>query len=138
MSRLYQPDLTPRINAAGDCSRKKPNDCDALAFGIYEELHHRRLKELLDRHPELRSVFANSIPRRSRSAPPRDIALHRRVLGPAEGGTWSGLRLLIPAFEKLRDRRIPLRLITTSYMGASDPHVIFPGRLFTSEMKGGG
>jgi len=33
---------------------------------------------------------------------------------------WSGLRLLIPAFEYLRDRRVPVRLITTSYMGASD------------------
>uniref|UniRef100_UPI0025B9AF82 DEAD/DEAH box helicase family protein n=1 Tax=Desulfonatronospira sp. TaxID=1962951 RepID=UPI0025B9AF82 len=33
---------------------------------------------------------------------------------------WSGLRLLMPAFEYLRDRRVPVRLITTSYMGASD------------------
>jgi superfamily II DNA or RNA helicase/HKD family nuclease len=33
---------------------------------------------------------------------------------------WSGLRLLIPAFEDLRDRQVPVRLITTSYMGASD------------------
>jgi len=33
---------------------------------------------------------------------------------------WSGLRLLMPAFEDLRDRRVPVRLITTSYMGASD------------------
>ena len=33
---------------------------------------------------------------------------------------WSGLRLLIPAFEDLRDRRVPVRVITTSYMGASD------------------
>ncbi|MBI4687500.1 MAG: DUF3427 domain-containing protein [Nitrospirae bacterium] len=33
---------------------------------------------------------------------------------------WSGLRLLMPAFEDLRDRHIPVRLITTSYMGASD------------------
>lgn len=33
---------------------------------------------------------------------------------------WSGLRLLMPAFEDLRDRRIPVRIITTSYMGASD------------------
>jgi superfamily II DNA or RNA helicase len=33
---------------------------------------------------------------------------------------WSGLRLLIPAFDDLRDRRIPVRVITTSYMGASD------------------
>jgi superfamily II DNA or RNA helicase/HKD family nuclease len=33
---------------------------------------------------------------------------------------WSGLRLLMPAFEDLRERRIPVRLITTSYMGASD------------------
>jgi superfamily II DNA or RNA helicase len=33
---------------------------------------------------------------------------------------WSGLRLLMPAFENLRDRQVPVRLITTSYMGASD------------------
>ena len=33
---------------------------------------------------------------------------------------WSGLRLLIPAFEDLRERQVPVRLITTSYMGASD------------------
>ncbi|BDV42903.1 helicase [Geotalea uraniireducens] len=33
---------------------------------------------------------------------------------------WSGLRLLMPAFEDLRDRRVPVRVITTSYMGASD------------------
>lgn len=33
---------------------------------------------------------------------------------------WSGLRLLMPAFEDLRDRHVPVRLITTSYMGASD------------------
>lgn len=33
---------------------------------------------------------------------------------------WSGLRLLMPAFEDLRERHVPVRLITTSYMGASD------------------
>jgi HKD family nuclease len=33
---------------------------------------------------------------------------------------WSGLRLLMPALEDLRDRQVPVRLITTSYMGASD------------------
>ena len=33
---------------------------------------------------------------------------------------WSGLRLLMPGFEDLRDRDIPVRLITTSYMGVSD------------------
>ena len=33
---------------------------------------------------------------------------------------WSGLRLLMPAFEDLRDRHVPVRLITASYMGASD------------------
>jgi superfamily II DNA or RNA helicase/HKD family nuclease len=33
---------------------------------------------------------------------------------------WAGLRLLMPAFEDLRDRSVPVRLITTSYMGASD------------------
>lgn len=33
---------------------------------------------------------------------------------------WSGLRLLMPAFEDLLLRNVPVRLITTSYMGASD------------------
>ncbi len=33
---------------------------------------------------------------------------------------WTGLRLLMPAFEDLRDRHIQVRVITTSYMGASD------------------
>ncbi|WP_163558186.1 DEAD/DEAH box helicase family protein, partial [Halomonas sp. NO4] len=34
---------------------------------------------------------------------------------------WSGLRLLMPAFERLVERDVPVRLISTSYMGASDP-----------------
>jgi superfamily II DNA or RNA helicase/HKD family nuclease len=43
---------------------------------------------------------------------------------------WSGLRLLMPAFEDLRDRDIPVRLITTSYMGASDaPAVEWIGKM---------
>jgi superfamily II DNA or RNA helicase/HKD family nuclease len=33
---------------------------------------------------------------------------------------WSGLRLLMPAFDDLRERDVPVRIITTSYMGASD------------------
>lgn len=34
---------------------------------------------------------------------------------------WSGLRLLMPAFERLAQENIPVRIISTSYMGASDP-----------------
>ena len=34
---------------------------------------------------------------------------------------WSGLRLLRPGFEKLAERGIPIRILSTSYMGASDP-----------------
>jgi len=34
---------------------------------------------------------------------------------------WSGLRLLIPAIEQLAARQIPVRILSTSYMGASDP-----------------
>lgn len=34
---------------------------------------------------------------------------------------WSGLRLLRPSFEKLAERGVPIRIISTSYMGASDP-----------------
>ncbi|HAV12831.1 MAG TPA: NgoFVII family restriction endonuclease [Opitutae bacterium] len=36
----------------------------------------------------------------------------------------SGYRLLEPAFETLARRGIPVRILTTSYMGASDPHAI--------------
>ncbi|NCC61587.1 MAG: DUF3427 domain-containing protein [Verrucomicrobiae bacterium] len=34
---------------------------------------------------------------------------------------WSGLRLLMPAFEQLAERNVPVRIVSTSYMGASDP-----------------
>lgn len=37
---------------------------------------------------------------------------------------WSGLRLLVPAFENLSERGADVRIITTSYMGASDPEAI--------------
>jgi superfamily II DNA or RNA helicase len=37
---------------------------------------------------------------------------------------WSGLRLLVPAFENLSERGVDVRIITTSYMGASDPEAI--------------
>jgi len=37
---------------------------------------------------------------------------------------WSGLRLLMPAFEEIASRGVPVRIITTSYMGASDPEAV--------------
>ncbi|MCB2216992.1 MAG: DEAD/DEAH box helicase family protein [Desulfobulbaceae bacterium] len=37
---------------------------------------------------------------------------------------WTGLRLLMPAFEDLCVRKVPVRVITTSYMGASDATAI--------------
>jgi superfamily II DNA or RNA helicase len=37
---------------------------------------------------------------------------------------WSGLRLLMPAFDKLVTRAAKVRIITTSYMGASDANAI--------------
>ena len=37
---------------------------------------------------------------------------------------WSGLRLLMPGFEDLQKRDIPVRVITTSYMGASDSKAV--------------
>lgn len=37
---------------------------------------------------------------------------------------WSGLRLLVPAFDNLEERGVVVRIITTSYMGASDPEAI--------------
>ncbi len=36
----------------------------------------------------------------------------------------SGLRLLMPALQELTKRQVPVRVITTSYMGASDPEAI--------------
>lgn len=43
---------------------------------------------------------------------------------------WSGLRLLMPAFEDLWQRDVPVRVITTSYMGASDaPAVEWPAAM---------
>jgi superfamily II DNA or RNA helicase/HKD family nuclease len=37
---------------------------------------------------------------------------------------WSGLSLLLSTFEEIEERGIPVRIITTSYMGASDPPAI--------------
>lgn len=37
---------------------------------------------------------------------------------------WTGLRLLQPAFEALAARGVPVRIVTTSYMGASDPDAV--------------
>jgi superfamily II DNA or RNA helicase/HKD family nuclease len=37
---------------------------------------------------------------------------------------WSGLRLLMSAFEDLNIRDVPVRIVTTSYMGASDAPAI--------------
>ena len=34
---------------------------------------------------------------------------------------WSGLRLLIPILEQLAERNVPIRILSTSYMGACDP-----------------
>jgi HKD family nuclease len=49
---------------------------------------------------------------------------------------WSGLRLLLPAFEDLRDRRVPVRLLTTSYMGTSDaPAVEWLARMPNVEVR---
>jgi len=49
---------------------------------------------------------------------------------------WSGLRLLMPALEDLRDRQVPVRLITTSYMGASDaPAVEWLAKLPNVEVR---
>jgi len=37
---------------------------------------------------------------------------------------WSGLHLLLPAFESLAERSVQVRIITTSYTGASDPKAV--------------
>lgn len=37
---------------------------------------------------------------------------------------WQGLRVLEPELRRLRDRAAPLRVITTTYMGATDPHAL--------------
>jgi superfamily II DNA or RNA helicase len=49
---------------------------------------------------------------------------------------WSGLRLLLPGFEELRQREVPVRVLTTSYMGASDaPAVEWLAHLPNVEVK---
>lgn len=49
---------------------------------------------------------------------------------------WSGLRLLMSAFEDLCNRQVPVRLITTSYMGASDaPAVEWLAKLPNVQIK---
>jgi len=37
---------------------------------------------------------------------------------------WSGLRLLLPALEEIAERNVPVRVITTSYMGASEARAV--------------
>lgn len=37
---------------------------------------------------------------------------------------FSGIRLLLPAFEKLSEKKIPIRILSTSYTGASDPSAL--------------
>jgi len=37
---------------------------------------------------------------------------------------WSGLRLLVPGLDQVAKRGVKVRIITTSYMGASDPEAI--------------
>ena len=37
---------------------------------------------------------------------------------------WQGLRVLEPELRRLRDRAAPLRVITTTYMGATDPNAL--------------
>jgi superfamily II DNA or RNA helicase len=184
-----------------------------IAHGIYEALLDEHLRDLLNQHPELRTVFRKIDPDEQPSRytafvsrvleqtlkeetdPEKRLALCNRILGqlaedqesehlnkhrllsdpkpllleitPPNYGTsglprpqtpisesslftgspqepqlvhelyeemrsadevdilvsfikWSGLRLLMPAFEDLSARRVPVRLITTSYMGASD------------------
>ena len=49
---------------------------------------------------------------------------------------WSGLRLLAGALQELSDRGVPIRLITTSYMGASDARAVeWIARLATAQVR---
>ncbi len=49
---------------------------------------------------------------------------------------WSGLRLLSSALQELSDRGVPIRLITTSYMGASDARAVeWIAGLATAEVR---
>ena len=49
---------------------------------------------------------------------------------------WSGLRLVSNALQELADRGVRIRLITTSYMGASDPRAVeWIARLSTAEVR---
>jgi superfamily II DNA or RNA helicase/HKD family nuclease len=48
---------------------------------------------------------------------------------------WSGLRLLADSLRELSDRGVPIRLITTSYMGASDARAVeWIARLATAQV----
>jgi superfamily II DNA or RNA helicase/HKD family nuclease len=49
---------------------------------------------------------------------------------------WSGLRLLADSLCELSDRGVPIRLITTSYMGASDARAVeWIARLATAQVR---
>lgn len=49
---------------------------------------------------------------------------------------WSGLRLLADALQELSDRGVPIRLITTSYMGASDARAVeWIAKLTTAQVR---
>jgi len=49
---------------------------------------------------------------------------------------WSGLRLLSSSLQESSDRGVPIRLITTSYMGASDARAVeWIARLATAEVR---
>ena len=66
----------------------------SLPQGIYEALLDEELSSILKRYPELSFI------------------------------KWSGLRLLMPAFEEIAGRGGRVRIITTSYMGASDAEAV--------------
>ena len=49
---------------------------------------------------------------------------------------WSGLRLLADSLRELSDRGVPIRLITTSYMGASDSRAVeWIARLASAQVR---
>src|SRR5437016_5469686 len=102
-----------------------------LPDGLYESILDEDLRDILKDRPELRSVFGKI---EADEEPSRDAQLVHELLQemPSADGVdilvsfikWSGLRLLMPGLEELSGRSVPVRVITTSYMGASDAEAI--------------
>jgi HKD family nuclease len=109
-----------------------------LGPGIYDTLIGQILADLLSRYPELRMAMSlsqtfmveSSLFTRSHMETQLVHELLEEMLSADAVNLlvsfikWSGLSLLMPGFEDLHDRKVPVRVITTSYMGALDAPAI--------------